>query len=493
MGLNFGAFAGGLAVGIDKGFNRLEKRKKERREEELRLAQISLSNKKLKDKLEIDASSKIQSFTEAVAEYKEKFDTAETSQEKNAINNQIRLIQNSFGTVMGTYASQGSETANAFMSNPNPLFSKSKYVDYTVNDYSYILTEEERNELNKIKNPNMISQSDSGDLIVYGEDESGNMDKNNIAYRVSPSTKKDKDETKHTKGTAVQRAVELRNKSNLTKEEATELKTIEEAYDIESSKQTKTTLSDVKLAGFNAYNEKLKDQGKPEVSYEEYENTMKSVPALKAVSDVRKYGRQMSEDNYDWKQASTLEDAYRNSDAYKNNKTLQDDEKLFVEYSRTHEGMKGLEVRFEDAVNGGLYKSGFIDTNIKKIAQYLDNNDVESLTGLSVDELSTAIGIDTSAGDTVARYVKLISGAAATDAERQTLTNIMFGSEYKSETARLTAFKQFVNDRKKEVSRIGKDIKEKLPYTYGERTFKKKNKKEDNEFGLSVDEFIGGL
>jgi hypothetical protein len=136
-------------------------------------------------------------------------------------------------------------------------------------------------------------------------------------------------------------------------------------------------------------------------------------------------------------------------------------------------GYDELSAEWTKSINNGLYTSGLIDTLRQGVAEYAGMDDAD-IVGLTGEQVATRLGIDTNIGDSVARYVKLISGAAATDKERENLTNVIFGSDYKSEDVRLAKFKAFITKRKGSNERTAKQIIGLAPHTGGSYLYGKK-------------------
>ena len=233
----------------------------------------------------------------------------------------------------------------------------------------------------------------------------------------------------------------------------------------DGGKGNKKTIGDIKVTQYESYE---KSGGK--LSFEAWETKIQEETKLKSeakiTADAIHYGHSLNSDSYNADEALLQESIFIGTKA--NNSKIQAradefEQKIVLEKSSTN-----LYNEFKKDVDSGLYKSGILKTTAKKIIEYSGEGKFSELLGLSGDEMASRLGLDTKMGDSVAKYVKLISGAAATDAERSTLMNIMFGSEFQDEKARLKKFGSFLEKMRSDNTTEAKSIKKYRPHSAGE-------------------------
>lgn len=245
-----------------------------------------------------------------------------------------------------------------------------------------------------------------------------------------------------------------------------------------AEKKDTVSVGDIKVKQYDSYRDTMIKAGKQPLEYDGWEQESKQKAFSKVIVETKKFSDAIKNDstNYDSDKALELEAKMYGTKAFTTKLSEKKDE--LERGAILEKGLNELNTRFTEAVNSGEYKSGLLQTTKKKIAEYTGTESVWlDFTKLEPEEMATSLGLESSMGDTVARYVKLISGAAATDAERATLMNIMFGSEYKSQEVRLNKFNQFISDRKRDNRNLALSIQDRLPYTAGKYLYEKE--KED--------------
>ena len=256
--------------------------------------------------------------------------------------------------------------------------------------------------------------------------------------------------------------------------------------DVKSDRKTsgsgdkKRTIGDIKVAEHDKY---VKNGGTE--TFEAWETriqeTAKTMTQAKIITNTISMGKNLNSDNYNADDALTQESLFTTTPANNSKIIARADafEKAVVLEKTTNK----LYDEFKRAVDSGEYQSGLLQTSKLKIAEYTGEGKFTELIGLSGEEMATRLGIDTKMGDAVAKYVKLISGAAATDAERQTLMNIMFGSDFKDEKVRLEKFDAFREKMKTDNTAEANSLKKFRPYTAGEYLGYGKKKNSNFSFG----------
>lgn len=114
------------------------------------------------------------------------------------------------------------------------------------------------------------------------------------------------------------------------------------------------------------------------------------------------------------------------------------------------------------------HEGGITKAISRNIMDYVGKgNPIEDIINMSDTEFRELTGIETESKSIVVDYVKMISGAAVTDAERQTLTDIIFGSKYQTSKARKARLDSFVSGLKRKNKSTANAIKGYAFYTSG--------------------------
>lgn len=238
---------------------------------------------------------------------------------------------------------------------------------------------------------------------------------------------------------------------------------------------SKRTIQDIKVEQYDKY-VSIGGNDTFEMWETKIQEKAKTLSQSKIISDTLNFAKGINKDTYNPEAALEQESLFITTSA--NNSKIQTAADDFEKSVTIENQTSSLYNEFKTAVENGTYNSGLIVTTQSKIQEYTGESKFSELLGLSPEEQATRLGLDTKMGDAVAKYVKLISGAAATDAERRTLLNIMFGSEFKDENARLTKFTSFIEKMKNDNTETAKTMLKHRPYTAGEYLYGKKQEQQ---------------
>lgn len=234
--------------------------------------------------------------------------------------------------------------------------------------------------------------------------------------------------------------------------------------DVFKSKETKNNTTNMQYEDYV----KTTDNPMSKVAWTESE---KQSPMLKTIQETTTYSKNLlnGKEDFNIDKAEQLEARMMETKSWKAeyDKRVQEFDKAAV----LEDNYIELQTLWQGAIDSGEYKSGIFSTIGQNMAEYTGAG-AASLVGLTGEQVATRLNIDTKMGDTVARYVKLISGAAATDKERLDLLDIMFGSSYKDENIRIGKFNSFVEQRKSQNTKEAKSLIRKAPATAGRYLFK---------------------
>jgi hypothetical protein len=129
---------------------------------------------------------------------------------------------------------------------------------------------------------------------------------------------------------------------------------------------------------------------------------------------------------------------------------------LYVNYKE----LQNLNKTFQEAVKSGSYKSGYFDSFKNWVAQVTPEQ-FHKFTGMSEDQIATTIGLQGSLGMQVAKYLKSMSGTAASENEAERTLNYIVGNSGRDEATQAKLFSQFVYNFKEDLTRKGKSLVEK--------------------------------
>ena len=196
------------------------------------------------------------------------------------------------------------------------------------------------------------------------------------------------------------------------------------------------------------------------------------------------YGRSLSPESYSTNEAMDMELDFKYTKAYQQNTKLKNEEDEFNNAVVTYNQTKQLSDALFSAVEDGSYKSGIIDSTIKKVASYT-TKDFSSLIKLDRESIKEQIGLEGKLGDAVAQYLKNLSGTAASQSEFERTLNNFIGNDMLNEDIRAKKLMSFTNKKKDDLDKRAKQLaKRGLVSTAGEWLYgsrpKVEKQKEDN-------------
>lgn len=269
------------------------------------------------------------------------------------------------------------------------------------------------------------------------------------------------------KSDRIQKIIDLEAKQNrgepLTENEKVELSIYKQTEDIDSV----PSISKEKSIQYNEYAEKMRSIGQEPLSPAGWEERAKMSGQKDILKQGKVYALKFKKGKSKFNESEAIElESHMKTTTIGSSKHIQDKEEEFTNMVNLEEGYNNLYSEWKTAVDSGLYKSGPINTLLTEVAQYTPEEFLE-LFDMTSEELSTRLGIDTAIGDIMVKYIKLISGLAVSNQERATLTEIMFGSKYKTAKARMSKFKSFMSKHKRDTAKKANDLLEYRPHTAG--------------------------
>ena len=148
-----------------------------------------------------------------------------------------------------------------------------------------------------------------------------------------------------------------------------------------------------------------------------------------------------------------------------------------------------FEKAFTKAVDSGEYESGFLDS----FGNWLNTVTPESLqefVGMDVEAIQKVIGLEGTLGMEVARYLKEMSGTAASENEAKKTMSYIIGEWSMQEKGRATRVKTFADNLRKRAIDSGRSL---VKLGYVGDTYDKWNVLQPGSGGLTVEEMRESL
>ena len=441
MGFNFGAFAGGLATGIQKGEElRLRREAQERQTQQYAAKLQQDKNTKLgalgKEAQEIVsglASSQVKALGEDSPEMSEK--------SYNAINqdigSQLLALRERAMTAFGDDKATSMKAID-FINNiaKNADFTEIGIVE--VDERNVLIKNKEiaddyRNNPNQYKiddansvwkleagenpdNPEWVKTGVKGQTIKYDDKESmttvevvGKDGKKELMskrkYLATPEDKRrplyEKDKgVSLTKGAMVAKAVSLNKKLNdgsITAEEKIELETIQKAYGMEDKVYNPTD-----------FEKKVKIFDKIAGTVAQYIDDPSKLKNLKK-SDINKMKLEEAKVSF---------------------KGLGEAERKVISGTESSLNAGKLLVGKIDEIKNEEINRGLVDSIKQKVTTLLSDNQWENMDDDKKEKALLTIGLNTSLGNALAQYIKSISGTAVAQAEYDRLREVFTTGDY---------------------------------------------------------------
>lgn len=163
---------------------------------------------------------------------------------------------------------------------------------------------------------------------------------------------------------------------------------------------------------------------------------------------------------------------------------LHNDDKKIVSsirsFKKSEDAVESVYNFLDQEIKNGNYKSGPLDTTRAKVMKYVREYGVGKFIGMDEKQIASSIGMKTNVGDTVVKYIKMISGAAVTNEERAELTDIIFSGEYTDEKSQREALKAFYEKMKRDHYSTAYNYMEYAPYSAGRYISKSKKPTKTN-------------
>ncbi len=113
--------------------------------------------------------------------------------------------------------------------------------------------------------------------------------------------------------------------------------------------------------------------------------------------------------------------------------------------------------KFQAAVKDGTYKSGYFDTFNKWMSQRVPG-DMRNFSGMTDEDIMKTVGLEGTLGMEVARYLKEMSGTAASENEAARTLEYIIGSAGMQEDIRAKRIQEFTTNLTKRASDTGRSL-----------------------------------